>query len=184
MYSETDDLSNDSKVTLITLHMAKGLEYKVVFISGMEEGIFPHYRSLSNPEEMEEERRLCYVGITRGKEKVYLTRAYIRNQYGITRGNEESRFIGEIPHELKNYPNKEYQQVKSTYIRDTLPSAIEKQGDIGFMLGDKVQHNKFGEGVVVQVEGKGQDTAVSIAFPNAGIKKFMAIYAPIKKISR
>ena len=184
LYSETDDLSNDSKVTLITLHMAKGLEYKVVFISGMEEGIFPHYRSLSNPEEMEEERRLCYVGITRGKEKVYLTRAYIRNQYGITRGNEESRFIGEIPHELKNYPNKEYQQVKSTYIRDTLPSAIEKQGDIGFMLGDKVQHNKFGEGVVVQVEGKGQDTAVSIAFPNAGIKKFMAIYAPIKKISR
>ena len=183
LYSETDELSNESKVTLITLHMAKGLEYKVVFIAGMEEGIFPHYRSLSDPAEMEEERRLCYVGITRGKEKVYLTRAYIRNQYGITRGNEESRFIGEIPLELKNYPNKEYESFKSSYERDTV-QAVEGREEAGFRLGDKVFHNKFGEGVIVQQDGKGQDTTISIAFPNAGIKKFLAVYAPIKKISK
>ena len=183
LYSETDELSNESKVTLITLHMAKGLEYKVVFIVGMEEGIFPHYRSLSDPAEMEEERRLCYVGITRGKEKVYLTRAYVRNQYGITRGNEESRFIGEIPLELKNYPNKEYESFKSSYERDTV-QAVEGREEAGFRLGDKVFHNKFGEGIIVQQDGKGQDTTISIAFPNAGIKKFLAVYAPIKKISK
>lgn len=182
LYSETDELNEDSKVTLITLHMAKGLEYKVVFIAGMEEGIFPHYRSLSNPEEMEEERRLCYVGITRGKEKVYLTRAYIRNQYGITRGNEESRFIGEIPFDLKEYPNKEYESVKKEYNRDTVKSSMDE--DSGFVLGDKVLHNKFGEGVIVQSDGTGKDTTISIAFPNSGIKKFLAIYAPIKKLSK
>lgn len=183
LYSETDDLSNEAKVTLTTLHMAKGLEYKVVFIVGMEEGIFPHYRSLSDYKEMEEERRLCYVGITRGKEKVYLTRAYIRNQYGITRGNEESRFIGEIPLDLKNYPNRKSQKFKSSYNGDTVQAA-KGFGEIDFRLGDKVFHNKFGEGVIVQQDETGQNIVISIAFPNAGIKKFLAMYAPIKKISK
>ena len=195
LYSETDNLNDDDKVTLITLHMAKGLEYKVVFITGMEEGIFPHFRSLSNPLEMEEERRLCYVGITRGKEKVYLTRAYTRFQYGITRGNQESRFIGEIPRQLKDYPNKENEETRKTYDRDavrtpafgraaaaTAPS--EPAFQEGFRLGDKVFHSKFGEGVVVQAEGSGKDSMLSIAFPNSGIKKLMAMYAPIKKINR
>lgn len=197
LYSETDDLNDDNKVTLITLHMAKGLEYKVVFIVGMEEGIFPHYRSLGNPLEMEEERRLCYVGITRGKEKVYLTRAYLRNQYGITRGNESSRFLNEIPGNLKEYPNRQYQEEKKTYIRDTVPSQNSNRQDPGrgntgvsasmaegFGLGDRIHHSKFGEGVVVSLEGTGKDTILSIAFPNSGIKKLMAMYAPIKKITR
>ena len=193
LYSETDNLNDDDKVTLITLHMAKGLEYKVVFITGMEEGIFPHFRSLSNPTEMEEERRLCYVGITRGKEKVYLTRAYTRFQYGITRGNQESRFIGEIPRQLKDYPNKENEETRKTYDRDAVRTPAfgraaaapsEPAFQEGFRLGDKVFHSKFGEGVVVQAEGSGKDSMLSIAFPNSGIKKLMAMYAPIKKINR
>lgn len=193
LYSETDEMNDDNKVTLITLHMAKGLEYKVVFIAGMEEGIFPHFRSLGSSVEMEEERRLCYVGITRGREKVYLTRAYLRNQYGITRGNEISRFINEIPHDLKDYPHKEQEAGRKTYERDTFMSrpsaenrsaAGEESIKTGFRLGDKIHHSKFGEGVIVQQEGEGKDLLLSIAFPNSGIKKLLALYAPIKKISR
>jgi DNA helicase-2/ATP-dependent DNA helicase PcrA len=192
LYSETDELNDDNRVTLITLHMAKGLEYKIVFIAGMEEGIFPHFRSLGSSVEMEEERRLCYVGITRGREKVYLTRAYLRNQYGITRGNEMSRFINEIPSALKDFPHKEQAVAKKTYERDTFmsrSSSVENTtGEepilTGFRLGDKVFHSKFGEGVVVQIEGEGKDLLLSIAFPNSGIKKLLAMYAPIKKLSR
>lgn len=196
LYSETDELNDDNRVTLITLHMAKGLEYKIVFIAGMEEGIFPHFRSLGSTVEMEEERRLCYVGITRGREKVYLTRAYLRNQYGITRGNEMSRFINEIPSSLKDFPHKEQAAAKKTYERDTFMSrstssfgensnAVGEEPQLtGFRLGDKVFHSKFGEGVIVQLEGEGKDLLLSIAFPNSGIKKLLAMYAPIKKLSR
>lgn len=196
LYSETDELNDDNRVTLITLHMAKGLEYKIVFIAGMEEGIFPHFRSLGSSVEMEEERRLCYVGITRGREKVYLTRAYLRNQYGITRGNEMSRFINEIPSSLKDFPHKEQAAAKKTYERDTFMSrtstsygddgsAVSEEPQLtGFRLGDKVFHSKFGEGVIVQIEGEGKDLLLSIAFPNSGIKKLLAMYAPIKKLSR
>ncbi len=189
LYSETDELDDDNKVTLITLHMAKGLEYRVVFIAGMEEGIFPHFRSLGNSIEMEEERRLCYVGITRGRDKVYLTRAYLRNQYGITRGNEMSRFINEIPTDLKDFPHKALAEGKKTYERDSYRSkTASKETDemilTGFRLGDKIFHSKFEDGVVVQIEGEGKDLLLSIAFPNAGIKKLLAMYAPIKKLSR
>ena len=196
LYSETDELNDDNRVTLITLHMAKGLEYKIVFIAGMEEGIFPHFRSLGSTVEMEEERRLCYVGITRGRDKVYLTRAYLRNQYGITRGNEMSRFINEIPTSLKDFPHKEQTPAKKTYERDTFMSRTSAYSGVsstgedeqpiltGFRLGDKVFHSKFGEGVVVQIEGDGKDLLLSIAFPNSGIKKLLAMYAPIKKLSR
>ena len=187
LYSETDALGDGDKVTLITLHMAKGLEYKVVFLAGMEEGIFPHYRALGEPREMEEERRLCYVGITRGKEKVYLTRAYLRNQYGITRGNEASRFLSEIPDHLKLFPGRAMAEEKKTYVRDTVPGRKDAGTGTpaqGFLLGDRIFHSKFGEGVVVALEGQGKDAILSIAFPGAGIKKLMAMYAPIKKISR
>ena len=187
LYSETDALGDGDKVTLITLHMAKGLEYKVVFLAGMEEGIFPHYRALGEPREMEEERRLCYVGITRGKEKVYLTRAYLRNQYGITRGNEASRFLSEIPDHLKSFPGRAMAEEKKTYVRDTVSGRRdlgEGSPAQGFLLGDRIFHSKFGEGVVVALDGQGKDSILSIAFPGAGIKKLMAMYAPIKKISR
>lgn len=196
LYSETDELSDDDKVTLITLHMAKGLEYKVVFLTGMEEGVFPHFRSLGEPREMEEERRLCYVGITRGKEKVYLTRAYTRSQYGMTRGNEESRFIKEIPEDLRHHPNRDTAGIRKTYDRDAVrstfrpwttapdPSPAPSSAAEGFRLGDKVSHGKFGEGVIVKTEGEGKDIMLSIAFPGAGIKKLMAMYAPIKKLNR
>lgn len=197
LYSETDDLNDDDKVTLITLHMAKGLEYPIVFIIGMEEGIFPHYRALGSTTEMEEERRLCYVGITRGKEKVYLTRAYLRNQYGITRGNEASRFLGEIPQDLKNYPQREFEPERKTYDRDANRDprgtrsdladrtiANQMESNSGLQLGDKVFHSKFGEGVIVGMEGKDKEAILSIAFPGSGIRKLMAMYAPIRKITK
>ena len=179
LYSETDELNDDEKVTLITLHMAKGLEYKVIFITGMEEGIFPHYRAQGDPLEMEEERRLCYVGITRGEEKVYLTRAWQRNQFGITRGNDKSRFLDEIPEELLEFPHRTTTEKRDTFVRDPFEKA--KDGG-GFSLGDHVFHSKFGEGMIVKVDGEGGDGVLSIAFPNLGIKKLIAKYAPIKKI--
>ena len=179
LYSETDELNNDEKITLITLHMAKGLEYKIIFIIGMEEGIFPHYRVQEDSFEMEEERRLCYVGITRGKEKVYLTRAWQRNQFGITRGNDKSRFLGEIPEELLEFPHRVTIKKRDNFIRDLLKK--DKDGS-GFALGDRIFHSKFGEGMIVKVGGEVSDDVISIAFPNLGVKKLIVKYAPIKKI--
>ncbi|WP_461248864.1 3'-5' exonuclease, partial [Treponema sp. R6D11] len=101
LYMDTDELSSDDKVTLMTLHSAKGLEFPVVFIAGMEENIFPSYRSLLDTEQMDEERRLCYVGITRAKEKLFLTNARQRMQFGKTSFNPPSQFLREIPDELK-----------------------------------------------------------------------------------
>lgn len=159
--------------------MAKGLEYKVIFITGMEEGIFPHYRAQGDPLEMEEERRLCYVGITRGEEKVYLTRAWRRNQAGITRGNNKSRFLDEIPEELLEFPHRATTEKRDTFIRGPFKKA--KNGS-GFTLGDHVFHSKFGEGVIVNIDGEGGDGILSIAFINLGVKKLIAKYAPIKKL--
>lgn len=181
LYSEIDALNDDEKVILTTLHMAKGLEYQVVFIMGMEEGVFPHYKAQIDPFEMEEERRLCYVGITRGEEKVYLTRAWQRNQFGITKGNTKSRFLGEIPEELL-----EFSSIAKIKKRDTLviDSFKKNEDDSGFALGDRIFHSKFGEGMIVKVGTEGVDSIFSIAFPNLGIKKLIAKYAPIKKLSR
>ena len=174
LVSDTGQYSNnDDEVTLMTLHSAKGLEFKVVFILGMEEGIFPHNRSFESASELEEERRLCYVGITRAKSKLYLLSARQRTIYGSTSGTIESRFIKEIDQSLLNSTN-----TKPTMVNDkVIPNMYNKTSD-GISAGDKVIHNIFGEGVVISVNG----SVATIAFNHkVGIKQIAANHKYLTK---
>ncbi|HDP69646.1 MAG TPA: DNA helicase PcrA [Actinobacteria bacterium] len=154
-------------VTLMTLHNAKGLEFPIVFVVGMEEGVFPHSRSMTEAEELEEERRLCYVGMTRAMEKLYFTSAWSRNLWGSTNYNLVSRFIKEIPDDL-------FEDVPCL----TAVSADRQAGR--FSLGDRVRHKTFGEGKVVSVGGESE---VTVLFTGVGEKKLLLEYAPLEKIS-
>lgn len=186
------DLDNlveeDEKITLMTLHSAKGLEFPVVFLVGLEEGVFPHGRAMLDNEEMEEERRLCYVGMTRAMSRLYLTRAYQRMLWGRTQYNQESRFIKEIsPELLTDQPDGSERMAKSAPAarpnhKSPAPLPRPKGEELLINLGDKVQHAKFGTGVVVKTTGTGEDMEVSIAFPGQGIKNLILKYAPIKKV--
>ncbi len=180
LYTDLDasDASGE-QVTLMTLHAAKGLEFPVVFLAGLEEGIFPHQRALYEESEMEEERRLCYVGITRGMEKVYITRAWQRNMYGMTKYNQPSRFIEEIPADCikMSFERKKEQKKLKNLEQET--ASIGEISD--FRLGDRVIHAKFGEGTVVKTDGAGPQMELSIAFPGQGIKIFIAEYAPVRR---
>ena len=209
------DLDSDEEqkdeVVLMTLHSAKGLEFPVVFLSGMEEGIFPGYQAANEESGMEEERRLCYVGITRAREVLYLTGAYCRTIYGSTAYNRVSRFVAEIPEEfvegLENIKKKE-EKLKSwddttdnsygyTGYRNTAKSfaetassrsagfksvvAVSEDVDLSnFKIGAKVEHRKFGFGVITKVEPEGTDLKLDIAFREAGNKRLMAQYAGLK----
>ena len=154
LVSDTGQYSNnDDVVTLMTLHSAKGLEFKVVFIVGMEEGIFPHVRSFESESELEEERRLCYVGITRAKSKLYLLGARQRTIFGNTSGCVESRFIKEIDKDTLNI-NDETKMVEVENKTNKFISNMYNEGDSDFKPGDKVIHNVFGEGVVININGK------------------------------
>ncbi len=168
----------DAAVTMMTLHTAKGLEFPVVFMVGLEEGVFPHGRAMLDEEEMEEERRLCYVGMTRAKERLYISRAYHRMLWGKSQYNQESRFLKEIPEELMDEGIKD--SLKSDNRKPAFSSPRKAEGLLN--LGDKVQHAKFGVGVIVKTDGSGEDMEVSVAFPKQGIKSFMVKYAPIKKV--
>lgn len=176
-YAEEDD-----RVVLMTLHTAKGLEFPVVFLTGMEEGVFPHNRSMLDDNELEEERRLCYVGITRAEEELYLTRAWQRTLYGNTVYNPPSRFLAEIPEDLivegEKAAHKPRAKSPSTAeLRPVAPAG-------GFQLGDKVNHPKWGVGVVVKVEGQGEDQQLTVAFPDQGLKVLLAKYAPLSLVSK
>ncbi len=160
-------------VTLMTLHNAKGLEFPVVFIIGMEEGISPHFRSMAEPEELEEERRLCYVGMTRAKEKLYLTSAWSRKLWGSTSYNLVSRFIKEIPDDLFEY-------LSSTAPCQEVEAKITYQNSNVFSLGDKVAHKTFGEGKIVSIDKEDQ---VTVFFPKAGEKKLLLEYALLEKVN-
>ncbi|HWP97101.1 MAG TPA: UvrD-helicase domain-containing protein [Syntrophomonadaceae bacterium] len=161
LVQDTDELDQSETVFLMTMHGAKGLEFPVVFITGLEEGVFPSYRSES-PEEMEEERRLCYVGITRAREKLYLTHTVTRLLYGYERNNAPSRFLTEIPEELMVTPA----------TRSPLPGRLE--------MGDTVRHRKFGMGVIIQmVEG---DPVVLVDFEQGGTKMLRLDLAPLEKM--
>jgi DNA helicase-2/ATP-dependent DNA helicase PcrA len=171
------DMAGDigESVVLMTLHSAKGLEFPVVFMVGMEEGLFPSYSSFEDDHELEEERRLCYVGITRSKERLYLTYARQRNLYGRSQYNSYSRFISEIPERLivrYNIPTSKKTGFVSVH---TFSDVYERS----FSLGDKVEHKIWGIGTVVKVEGE----EITVAFPNVGIKKLDLRFAPIKAIS-
>jgi DNA helicase-2/ATP-dependent DNA helicase PcrA len=165
LMSDVDTYDEDAEaVTMMTLHAAKGLEFPVVFLVGMEDGIFPHARSLDDPNQLEEERRLCYVGITRAEERLYLTYTMTRTLYGQTLPARRSQFIDEIPQELLAEAHRR-------------PKMVQPDGK--FRPGDRVQHQKFGEGLVVGVRESGAKMVVTVAFLNGGLREFDPAIAPM-----
>jgi DNA helicase-2/ATP-dependent DNA helicase PcrA len=175
-------------ITLITLHAAKGLEFPVVFIVGMEEGLLPHMRSYDDPAQMEEERRLCYVGMTRSKERLYLVRAFRRSLGG---HNPPSRFLADIPSHLITIqePVEVSPGIRSESARERSAFAAPQEErpqrpDVSFAAGDHVRHSKFGEGIVVSCEPSGGDQMVVVAFKgDAGIKRLLLSFAPLEHVS-
>jgi DNA helicase-2/ATP-dependent DNA helicase PcrA len=176
---------SEGAVTLITLHQAKGLEFPIVFIIGLEEGILPHFRSFDDPAQMEEERRLCYVGVTRAKKRVYLVRAFRRNLMGSSTTNKPSRFLKDVPSHLVENANLWWGE--DNQLRDRvscweseIPSISVDQPDL--KAGDRVLHNQFGKGMVVSRHRLEGDSEVVVAFPGAGIKKLLQSFARLKKV--
>lgn len=184
LVSDTDNYQeNDDAVVMMTIHSSKGLEFPIVFISGLEENIFPHSRSLSSGDDtdVEEERRLCYVAITRAEEKLFITRAWRRKMFGRDSYNQQSRFIAEIPKEFIHNDESKEKQVNMN--QDSVPKIAPIGKDCDFLnVGDQVEHKKWGVGCIVAIHGEGEDAEISIAFPNLGIKKLIGKYAPIVKI--
>ncbi|HZN14191.1 MAG TPA: DNA helicase PcrA [Acidimicrobiales bacterium] len=192
LVADADEVDDDeTKVVLMTLHTAKGLEYPVVFIVGMEDGVFPHLRSLGEPDELEEERRLCYVGITRAKERLYLSHAWCRTIYGNTQYNRASRFLDEIPEQLMkivegarptNARGGREGIVDSVLRRaSTSPARTSGAEAIGLKAGDDVVHGKWGEGVILEVIGAGDKAEAVVRFPSVGEKRVLLAWAPLKK---
>ena len=196
---------SDGTVTLMTFHAAKGLEFPAVFMAGMEEGLFPHSRTLLDDTEIEEERRTCYVGITRAERRLYLTYARQRTIYGRTEMSRPSRFLAEIPEELVEHKEADFfggtdlrapsniwsERSTRTERKRYMPppqhtaadgSVIRPDASAAFQAGDAVRHSKWGDGRIVAISGSGEDAELSIAFPGEGIKKFVQKYAPILKL--
>lgn len=204
LISDIDSLDKEDEskgsIVLMTMHSAKGLEFPVVFIIGMEENIFPHSRSLQDEDEMEEERRLCYVGITRAEQRLYLTCAQSRTIFGRSSFNRPSRFLQEIGTEIMDEVSTHDQSSSNGFgtssrrtsgfiapqTRKTVITPTYKQtgGDqIGWKVGDKASHKKWGVGTVVSVRGEGENTELDIAFNSpTGIKRLLAKFAPIEKV--
>lgn len=207
LVSDQDDVEEEpSAVTLMTLHAAKGLEFPVVFLVGMEDGIFPLSRAMMDQDQLEEERRLAYVGITRAQKKLYITNAYSRMLYGRSQNNPASRFIAEIGQQYlknenedghtkaagtstKSYPfdrsrnaratTSVYGNTRSASVASTTGTGADK---VQWAAGDKVQHKAWGTGTVVKVSGSGEDAELDIAFKDQGIKRLLAAFAPIKRV--
>ncbi len=202
LFSDADNYDQGADVVhLMTFHAAKGLEFPVVFLVGMEEGIFPHARSLREPGQMEEERRLAYVGLTRAEEELYVTCAQIRTLYGSQEQNPVSSFLQEIPAELMEdrsesglprEPARRRETAGSMALYDEQPtSAGNAAGSAAngrrapvasFAVGDRIRHPKWGDGMVVSVKAYKGDLELDLAFPSEGIKKVLASIAPIEKI--
>lgn len=199
LYTEADrDSGLDDKVTLMTIHSAKGLEYDNIYVVGMEEGIFPGFRSMDSLEELEEERRLAYVAITRAKKHLYISSAAQRMLYGQTQRNLTSRFIKEIGGEFiekhdntialkkKDKSDDTVTSVHSSSLQQQLARNRTKQTakneNVEFNVGDRVIHNIFGEGVVISAQKITNDSMLEIAFDKVGTKKIMANFAKIRKI--
>ena len=226
LVADTDDLDDDNKVVLMTLHSAKGLEFPYVFLVGMEEGIFPHIRAQSDPDEMEEERRLAYVGITRAQQKLHVSHAWSRSLFGSTQYNPSSRFLDEIPEELQDqkgnvkgrstYGRQSYRQrdggafnadrrrrwntdedddaraateAHRERVVEAALAASKRLGpqqsnaqEIGLRVGDDVEHPKFGEGVIIDIEGSGEKAEATIRFRDVGTKHLSLAWAPLRKL--
>ncbi|KYP81639.1 DNA helicase PcrA [Ferroacidibacillus organovorans] len=184
----------DAGVTLMTLHSAKGLEFSVVFLIGMEEGIFPHSRAVDDEGEMAEERRLCYVGITRAKQELTLSCAYSRMLFGQTRANMPSRFLKEIPQELVEpigytrravaAPERMRREASpGTSARSHVPQGFGGDVAANWQVGDCVEHRKWGNGIVTHLSGSGDDIEITVTFdPPIGSRKLMVRFAPITKV--
>lgn len=186
LVGEQDEYDEEaSAVTLMTLHVAKGLEFPVVFIVGLEDGVFPHYRSMGDSAQLEEERRLAYVGITRARERLYLCHAWSRTLFGSTSYNPPSRFLSEIPGELLHSLEAEGETTRSgSGWRATARAAVAtgRREPVAVGSGDTVIHDKWGEGVVIAVSGSGADAEATVAFQEAGEKRLLLAYAPLKKV--
>lgn len=203
LLSDQDDLANnDDQVALMTLHAAKGLEFPVVFLVGMEDGLFPLSRALMEDDQLEEERRLAYVGITRAKRELFLTNAYSRMMYGRMQNNPPSRFLAEIDQDDLNiensvpitltsdnfqtetapFANSDERARAQVYTPKVKPAGAVGAEKKGWNVGDQVEHKSWGRGVVTKVNGKGEDMELDIAFSGKGIKRLLAAFAPIKKV--
>jgi DNA helicase II / ATP-dependent DNA helicase PcrA len=224
LVADTDALGEeDSRVILMTLHSAKGLEFPIVFLVGVEEGVFPHIRALTEPDELEEERRLAYVGITRARKKLHISHAWSRSLFGTTNYNPPSRFIDEIPADLiesvggpKSYGRASERSRHDSYGggggRSSGSDAYERRrgfgsGDsdahrervveaaiaagqrhtpqaqqLGLQIGDNVRHGKYGEGVILELRGSGENTEARIRFPDIGEKSFVLAWSPVERI--
>jgi DNA helicase-2/ATP-dependent DNA helicase PcrA len=204
LVSDADDYDEHSRVTLMTLHSAKGLEFETVFLVGLEEGVFPHKLALDDPAEIEEERRLCYVGMTRAKNRLTLSwarerRSFARESFEKTKA---SRFLREIPPELLEplsfavlgwKPRTNWDNAANSV--SSVERFLERRGirraptgsgarspaNSPWRIGSKVRHAKFGLGTILRAEGEGVDTKLTVSFPGFGQKKFMAQYAGLEK---
>jgi DNA helicase-2/ATP-dependent DNA helicase PcrA len=199
LVADADEIpEDDSKVVLMTLHTAKGLEFPAVFLIGMEDGVFPHLRSLGEPDELEEERRLAYVGITRAQRRLYLSNAWCRTLWGSTQYNPPSRFLKEIPEALTSVVEGGRTRSKSegggTRVggregiieaamrgRSASPARTTGAEGLGLRVGDDVVHGKWGEGVVLEVDGQGDKAEALIRFPSVGEKRLLLSWSPLKK---
>jgi DNA helicase II / ATP-dependent DNA helicase PcrA len=204
LVADSDDLSDDdSSVVLMTLHTAKGLEFPAVFMIGMEDGVFPHVRALTEPDELEEERRLCYVGITRARQRLALTNAWSRQLFGSTHYNPPSRFLKEIPEHLMAEKGVKRRSgswrhggstgggigggreriVDAATRRTAGPPPVRTTGGdrLGLRVGDDVVHTKWGEGVVLEIIGEDDKAEAVVRFPSVGEKRLLLAWAPLKR---
>ncbi|MFE7753792.1 DNA helicase PcrA [Streptomyces sp. NPDC057418] len=193
-----EDEDGSGVITLMTLHTAKGLEFPVVFLTGMEDGVFPHMRALGQVKELEEERRLAYVGITRARERLYLTRASMRSAWGQPSYNPPSRFLEEIPDQHLEWKRKGPMAASAgptSGITSSLSSSRSRSGPSGFatrrtadkpvatlVVGDRVTHDQFGLGTVTAVEGFGDQAKATVDFGDERPKKLLLRYAPVEKL--
>jgi DNA helicase-2/ATP-dependent DNA helicase PcrA len=210
---DPDSPDDGGVVTLMTLHTAKGLEFPTVFLTGLEDGVFPHSRSLDDGRELEEERRLAYVGLTRARERLYLSRALVRSAWGAPAHNPASRFLGEVPDELVDWRRTEDDQVRWGRPDLSGTTGLSRAAGLGqptaagrrnfsaaaaradaaaksqparavpsLAPGDRVQHDTFGLGTVVSVEGVAEKSVASIDFGTEGVKRLLLRYAPVEKL--
>ena len=198
LVADSDDIpdadASGGVVTLMTLHTAKGLEFPVVFLTGMEDGVFPHMRSLGDPKELEEERRLAYVGITRARERLYLSRSMMRSAWGSPAFNPPSRFLDEIPADILDWRREEPSNMPISAggfgSSPSSSSAALRLGDrvvgggpvVSLAAGDRVTHEKFGLGTVVSTAGVGEKADATVDFGAAGVKRLLLRYAPVEKL--